>query len=72
MTRKLGATRYTFLGASARLLTRLARPSIHHRFDGAHIFFLGGVNFGSCGGGGGLGGHDASLFLFDVDGGFLD
>ena len=28
--------------------------------------------FGFGGGGGGLGGHDAALFLFDVDGGFLD
>ena len=48
------------------LLTGLARSTIQHGVDGAGVLFLGGEGFGTASG---LGGDDAALFLFDVDGG---
>jgi hypothetical protein len=50
-------------------LASLAGAAVEHGVDGAGVLFLGGEGFGCTGdGGGGLGGHDAALFLFDVDG----
>ena len=50
-------------------LTSLAGAAVEHRVDTAGVFLGCGVLLGFGGGGGGLGGHDAALFLFDVDGG---
>ena len=49
------------------LLASLARPAVHHGFQGTHVLFLGGESFwlGGCA-------HEAAGFLFDVDGGFID
>ena len=53
-------------------LASLAGSAVEHRINRARVFLGGCVLFGFGCGGGGLGGHDAALFLFDVDGGFLD
>ena len=48
------------------LLTRLAGSAVHHGFDAACVLFLrgeGGFVGAACGG------HEATDFLFDVDGG---
>ena len=51
------------------LLAGFAGAAVKHSVDGAGVFLGSGVLLGFGGGGGGLGGHDAALFLFDVDGG---
>ena len=53
-------------------LAGFAGAAVEHGVDGAGVLFFGGGGSGSGGGGCGLGGHDSALFLFDVDGGFLD
>ena len=51
------------------LLAGLTGSAVEHGVDGAGVFLGGGVLFGFGGCCCGLGGHDAALFLFDVDGG---